>query len=237
MTKDFKTQAATDNTFSQYGMGWMLGGVAIGLLVGLILYSIRGNNAATPTANTPSAQTAAQAPTTNAGNTSNVVQNNGPTTANNLALNDTADNAPAVTETAGFSYHAVLPQLEVGVPIALQEPPAPAAKDSKATKPTPNAKVETATKPSDKKDTPAVAQAKPNGANGFQAGSYKTAAQATALQARLKKNGLNTRVEQAQVNGGIMFRVRVGPATSQEMLDKWQQTLSGMGISPLPVRM
>jgi cell division protein FtsN len=35
----------------------------------------------------------------------------------------------------------------------------------------------------------------------------------------------------------MMYRVRIGPATDQAMLDKWQKTLSGMGITPLAVRM
>ena len=35
MSKDFKKQAAPASNFGQYGLGWMLSGIAIGLLVGL----------------------------------------------------------------------------------------------------------------------------------------------------------------------------------------------------------
>ncbi len=54
MTKDFKKQAASDGAFGQYGLGWMVGGVAIGLLIGAGMYALanKGNapsNATTPT--------------------------------------------------------------------------------------------------------------------------------------------------------------------------------------------
>ncbi len=161
-------------------------------------------------------------------------------------------------ETPGFSYHAVLPQLEVDVPpsilaeqraVASQ---AAAAKDKAAEKKAPapaaakeadkKAAVPTAPKATDNKTAaappaPPAATATPTGFNGFQIGSYKTKDQATDMQNRLKKNGLNSRVEQANVQGATWFRVRLGPASSPDMLDKWQQTLSGMGISPLAVRM
>ena len=77
----------------------------------------------------------------------------------------------------------------------------------------------------------------PTGFNGYQIGSYKTPDQAANMQSRLKKKGLSSRVEQASVQGATWYRVRIGPATSLEMLQKWQQTLSGMGISPMAVRM
>jgi len=218
MTKDFKQQAASDSAFSQYGMGWMLGGVAIGLLVGLALYALNGPNG-TPTAAPLQANTQLS-PLMNAG----AAQNSVP--ASNPALNTAPANPSSPEETPGFSYHAVLPQLEVGVPITAVQPAPPtgANKDSKTTKPPATAKTE----------PPAPAG---KGVNGFQLGSYKTQAQANTLQGRLKKNGLNARIESAEVDGGTVFRVRIGPATSQEMLDKWQQTLSGMGISPMAIRM
>ncbi|QQZ30941.1 SPOR domain-containing protein [Thiothrix subterranea] len=57
------------------------------------------------------------------------------------------------------------------------------------------------------------------------------------MQSRLKKKGLSSRIETANIQGATWFRVRVGPATSPEMLQQWQQTLSGMGISPMAIRM
>ncbi|WP_308874402.1 SPOR domain-containing protein [Thiothrix subterranea] len=88
-------------------------------------------------------------------------------------------------------------------------------------------------KPETKKPTPAAI----SGFNAFQIGSYKTQDQAADMQSRLKKKGLSSRIETANIQGATWFRVRVGPATSPEMLQQWQQTLSGMGISPMAIRM
>ena len=234
MTKDFKKQAASDSTFSQYGMGWMLGGIAIGLLVGLGLYAMNNDKPASDSAATTPNTTATPAVVSTLGNTSA-----SPDPANNPALRDTAPSEPDGNEPPGFSYHAVLPQLEVGVPIVVPEPPAVVA--NKDTKPKPETKQEAkpATKPAEAATDPAApaATAKLGKVNGFQLGSYKTEAQATSLQARAKASGLNSRVEQADVNGVPMFRVRIGPATTQAMLDKWEKTLTGMGITPMAVRM
>lgn len=238
MTKDFKKQAASDSTFSQYGMGWMLGGIAIGLLVGLGLYAMNNDKPASDSAATTPNTTATPAVVSAPSNTSA-----SPDPANNPALRDTAPSEPDGNEPPGFSYHAVLPQLEVGVPIVVPEPPAVVA--NKDTKPKPETKQEAkpeakpATKPAEAATDPATpaTTAKLGKVNGFQLGSYKTEAQATSLQARAKASGLNSRVEKADVNGVPMFRVRIGPATTQAMLDKWEKTLTGMGITPMAVRM
>lgn len=252
MTKDFKKQAASDSAFGQYGLGWMVGGVAIGLLIGAGMYALanKGNTPDT-TANTPAnisttdAGGAANTQTSTAGTNPALVDSNG---AASLQDSPATPNQPS-EEAPGFSYHAVLPQLEIDVPLAVQveQPPAsskPAAdKKKEAAVPPPKeaekkAAATNAQKAEDKKATPPpVNQAVPTGFNGFQIGSYKTKDQAAEMQNRLKKNGLNSRVEQATIQGATWFRVKIGPATSAEMLQKWQQTLSGMGISPMQVRM
>lgn len=245
MTQDFKKQAASGSAFGQYGLGWMVGGVAIGLLIGAGMYALANKG------NTPEANATAQpgiSSTTSLGDSpaptdSTLVTNNNQDSA--------ASNTPAQTtdETPGFSYHAVLPQLEIDVPLAVQvEQQAAASKPANDKKPaavpppkeaekkpaaadTPP-KADTA-KPEPKKTTPAAI----TGTNAFQVGSYKTQDQAADMQNRLKKKGLNSQVEAANIQGATWFRVRVGPATSPEMLQQWQQTLSGMGISPMAIRM
>ncbi|QTR50452.1 SPOR domain-containing protein [Candidatus Thiothrix anitrata] len=220
MTKDFKKQAASDGTFSQYGMGWMLGGIAIGLLVGFGLYAMNKDKPAVEV--TASASDTAIIPAV----VGTPVNASVPLdAANNPTLRDTASSEPDADEKPGFSYHAVLPQLEVGVPIVVPESAVVVA--NKDPKPKPEAK--SVTKPA---ATPTFGKV-----NGFQLGSYKTETQAASLQARARSSGLNSRIEQADVNGTMMYRVRIGPATDQAMLDKWQKTLSGMGITPLAVRM
>lgn len=250
MTKDFKKQAAADSTFGQFGMGWMAGGIALGLLIGAGMYALANKGNPPDTAATAPQTLASNTPLTapvDAGNPATTTQ---PGTA--ASTQDVA--APAGEtgqETPGFSYHAVLPQLEVDVPVSVQvEQQAAAdkrAEDKQADKPKPGAdkqekpaKAEPEAKPAEAAPAPAEApaiQPIPTGFNGFQIGSYKTEGQATDMQGRLKRGGLNSRIEQANVKGEVWFRVRLGPATSPDMMQKWQQTLSGMGISPLAVRM
>lgn len=217
MTKDFKKPAPAASSLGQYGMSWMLGGIAIGLLAGLAMYAI-ANKGEQPIATDVAASTSmpadsgtqlAQAETTQSAET----MTDAPAMHDAL-VEETSD------ETPEFSYHAVLPQLEVNIPVAVQNEQAAVKKATEKSK--------------EAETTPA---AKLGNANGFQLGSYKTEAQANALQTRLKKSGLSTRVEQADVKGVAWWRVRIGPANSQEVLNKWQQTLSGMGISAMPVRM
>ena len=222
MTKDFKQQIAADSSFGQYGLSWMLGGIGIGLLVGLGMYAIanKGDPSTTTTATVATATTANSASVTpNATSRDNPNAGEGDTTA-------TSDNNSA--NPPGFSYHAVLPQLEVDVPITVHEDAAPKAAAPK--KPEPTAAVTTPT-------TETKPNTLPTGFNGLQIGSYKTEEQAAAMQARLKHSGLNSQSVKATVHGETWFRVRVGPASDAATLNKWQQTLSGMGISALPVRM
>ena len=255
MSKDFKKQATVGGSLGQYGLGWMLGGIAIGLLVGLAMYALAHKNAAAPTAATAQTST----PTTGVAEAA---------TTPNAAVTAKAGTNPADTgngDTPGFIYHAVLPQLEMGVPVGAQTPPtatkavAGAKTPEVATKPlAPSATAAAApmennheqkvaeTKKSEEKKPVDVAAAKPvetkpvsklTGMNGFQIGAYKTTDQAAAMQARLKTGGLNSQMVKATVNGEIWYRVRVGPADNNETMHKWQQTLSSMGISPLGVRM
>lgn len=234
MTKDFKKQADSDSTFSQYGMGWVLGGIAIGLLVGLGLYAMNNDKPSSDSADTTPNTTTTPAVVSAPSNTSA-----SPNPANNPALRDTAPSEPDGNEPPGFSYHAVLPQLEVGVPIVVPESPTVVANKDTTPKPETKQEAKPAIQPAQAATDPATpaTTAKLGKVNGFQLGSYRTEAQATSLQARAKAGGLNSRVEKAEVNGVPMFRVRIGPATTQVMLDKWEKTLTDMGITPMAVRM
>ena len=270
MTKDFKKQSTADSAFGQYGLGWMVGGIAIGLLIGAGMYALANKGNVADTSTPPSADTttvntssALTPPTAAPDTTAALAGNNGA-----ASLQDSpAKTNEAVDETPGFSYHAVLPQLEIDVQLSAQveqqmnaTQPAPdktAADKKKAPeKPETEKKTttpekalektpeETAEKSPEKASTtpektspPAPASATPTGFNGFQIGSYKTQDQAANMQQRLQQNGLNSRIEAANVQGATWYRVKIGPASSAAMFHKWQQTLSGMGISPMAVRM
>lgn len=215
MTKDFKKQKTSDNTFGQYGLGWMLGGIAIGLLIGVGMYALANRGAPPAVAATPQ----------QGGDTAIVASNNASDGLLNTATDSPENMIPAQEtlpeetlqdEPPGFSYHAVLPQLEIEIPESVR-----AAQEAAR----------------QKAEQQAEPKRIPTGFNGLQVGSYKTHNQAISVQERLEKKGLSSLVEQATVKGATWYRVRVGPAESRETLQQWQQTLSGMGISPMPVRM
>lgn len=233
MTKDFKTQATANAAFGQYGLGWMAGGIAIGLIIGAAMYFVTANKQNPQSAHDVATATAAPPAIASTTPSTSTPEAANPT----LSQQDAATEPPVAQEQPGFSYHAVLPQLEVDVPVAMpqQQLAAPQAKKTEqAAVNTPAAKPADAPPAAEEK---AALQPIPTGFNGFQVGSYKTQDQAVTLQNRLKRAGLETRIEQADVKGETWFRVRLGPAASPEMMHKWQQTLSGMGISPLAVRM
>lgn len=241
MTKDFKKPATANNLVSQYGIGWMLGGIAIGLAVGLVLYKLTYKDG---NADAPVATVSPTAPAT--------------VTSEPSAANPALRDAPKITADTGqerpeFNYYAVLPQLEVGTPIVVPEPPAapktvakPQTVDTKAKPVIPAPVAGEPAKPTDnpigvapapKPETKPAPPSKPSKSSGLQLGAYKSEAQAVALQKRVQQNGLNSRVEKTDVSGTTVFRVRIGPATSPEMLESWKKTLSGMGITPLSVGM
>ena len=206
MTKDFKTSTITQPHVAQYGMSWMFGGIAIGLIVGLFVYIVINKDIdATPTevhADTNTVSTS--------------------TTQETALMQDSATNP-----NANFSYHAVLPQLDV--PVAIIPDTSNSVKQL-------NTNAET--KPAKETTAPATAASTKIGKfNAFQVGSYKTQAQASAMQTRLKQNGLSTHIEKAEVNGQDYYRIKLGPTTSADIYKKWQQTLSSMGINPLPIHL
>lgn len=220
MTKDFK-QTATTSSSNQYGISWVLGGIAVGLLVGAVIYATASpkntvavaNAAATHTAQSPAVTTT---PTAVSAST---------------ASSSLADKPRAADSRPDFSYHAVLPQLELNVPIsAPPEPAQPKAKPAvaEATTPKPTAAVAKA------EITPAAAA---TGQLMLQLGSYKTETQALQVQKRAKQQGLNTRVESAKINGALWYRVRLGPTNDPQIVERWKQRLSGMGISPMVIRL
>ncbi|MFN3786552.1 MAG: SPOR domain-containing protein, partial [Thiothrix sp.] len=210
MTKDFKKQAVDHGAFGQYGWGWMAGGIIVGLLVGMVMYLFTANKNNTVNSAKPDNPVS-----TSTADTTSLTAGAKPAS-NSQAV---VDESPPPQEQPGFSYHAVLPQLEVDVPVALTQQPPTASQNKKGDGAGAHASADTPP-PTEEK---AALQPIPAGFNGFQVGSYKSQEQALALQNRLKGKGLETRIEQADVKGELWFRVRLGPAASPEMMQQWQQ--------------
>lgn len=214
MTRDFK-QNETAAASSQYGISWVLGGIAVGLLAGAVVYALMSQPdlGFFSLPGSKSTQQTTQQPITTPPASTLTTQSQ-PT----LADKPPEDNRP------GFSYHAVLPQLELDVPIAAPRETAPANQQQLP-------QIEQAT-----------AEQQPQTVNNqgrymFQLGAYRNRNQAVQMQRRARQNGMNTRVESAQVNGQTWYRVRLGPTDNLQIVNRWKQRLGSMGINPMMIRL
>jgi cell division protein FtsN len=69
-----------------------------------------------------------------------------------------------------------------------------------------------------------------------QAGSYASQPEAEAQRAKLAMMGLEPRVQEREVNGRTMYRVRIGPFPQREQADEVRARLQGAGIDSALVR-
>lgn len=70
----------------------------------------------------------------------------------------------------------------------------------------------------------------------IQAGAFRSAADAEALKARIALTGEVARVESAQVEGGTIHRVRLGPYPNAGSLARAKQALDSHGIEAVAIR-
>lgn len=219
MTRDFK-QSEASAAPNQYGLSWVLGGIAVGLLAGGVVYALMSKQQITSVS--PPQQDDATQPATTGPATSNV------TDAANPSLQDKPEDDPR----PGFSYHAVLPQLELDVPIPVPQETAPTDLEP-IEEPQPEAEAEAAEAAATQEVTATIAK----GSYMFQLGAYQNQAQAIQMQQRASQNGMNTRIETANINGKLWYRVRLGPTDNLQTVNIWKQRLSGMGINPMMIRL
>lgn len=97
-----------------------------------------------------------------------------------------------------------------------------------------NAALREAEKPT-KPATPDVAIPEPakddNALYILQVASFERSADADDLKARIALSGESARVEQAEVNGKTMYRVRTGPYSGAKAADTAKANLAGQGIA------
>lgn len=233
MTKDFKmTETAAS---SQYGISWVLGGIAVGLLAGAVVYAL-----ISPKSSTVSAATPAPTPT----HTPALANPSTPNTSTSPAVSSLQDKPATTDNRPGFSYHAVLPQLEMSVPMTVQEdnPEGEANKAAATEEKKPNTKTtDKATEQASAKPETEVEVEKPQattqGKVMYQLGAYKSEAQASQIQRLASQKGLNTRIEATEIKGERWYRVRLGPTNDAKTANRWKQMLSGMGISAMEIRL
>ena len=70
----------------------------------------------------------------------------------------------------------------------------------------------------------------------IQAGAFRSLADADAVKARIALTGEIARVEPAQVDGGTIYRVRLGPYPNAGALAAAKQALAGHGIDAVAIR-
>ncbi|PID48607.1 MAG: hypothetical protein CR991_10940 [Proteobacteria bacterium] len=225
MTRDFKTNDIASTTTNQYGISWVLGGIAVGLIAGAAVYAMASKGqinldfnsvVATPQIQTETVQTPATPSSTTGSSTSTPPPEK---TSNN--------------DRPGFTYYAVLPQLELDVNEQIKTEVAVAES-------TPTTQAEPPRSPRPEALATTTRPRAPLAAGGrimLQLGSYKTQAQAVQLQRHVSQNGLNTRVETATIRGETWYRVRLGPTDDINVVNRWKQMLTGMGISPMIIRL
>jgi cell division protein FtsN len=118
----------------------------------------------------------------------------------------------AVEDDKRFQFYDILPQFEVVVPRG-------------------EARGGTA---------PAAARAAPVLQPGrflLQAGSFSTPTEADRLQATLALRGIESRVQQATVDGNAFYRVQIGPIDELDALNRTRRQLLDAGIEALPLKL
>ncbi len=122
-----------------------------------------------------------------------------------------------------YSFYDVLPSQEtVDVPAAEDAPeqaPAEPKTETTANKVTTTAASE-----------PQNISASDDSRYVLQAGAFESSADADDLKARIALSGESARVEQAEVNGKTMYRVRLGPFDGAAAADRARANLAGQGI-------
>lgn len=222
MTRDFK-QSEANTAPNQYGLSWVLGGIAVGLLAGGVVYALMSKQqtqSATPVPTTTATQNTSSDPATTAG-----------TTVASESDSPTLQDKPQDDTRPGFSYHAVLPQLELDVPIPPPQETAPEGLEPIVEPQQPEIEASEAAAQEE------VATTVAKGRYMFQLGAYQNQAQAVQMQQRARQNGMNTRIETANINGKLWYRVRLGPTEDLQTVNTWKQRLSGMGINPMMIRL
>jgi cell division protein FtsN len=113
--------------------------------------------------------------------------------------------APAAAAENRFDFYEILPQFEVEVPAA-------------EARSTPSVRTHPVDEP---------------GSYLLQAGSFGAAADADRLQASLALRGIESRVQPVTIDGAVFHRVRIGPISDLEALNRTRRQLRDAGIDAL----
>jgi uncharacterized protein YhaN len=87
-----------------------------------------------------------------------------------------------------------------------------------------------------KRDLPAAARVERPGVYVLQAGSYRNESDAERVRAQLAREGITARVQRVAVDTDVWHRVRVGPISSLEVLNKMRKQLQAAEVDALVIR-
>jgi cell division protein FtsN len=87
-----------------------------------------------------------------------------------------------------------------------------------------------------KRDLPATARIERPGVYVLQAGSYRNQADADRVRAQLALQGIDAKVQRVAVDTDVWHRVRIGPITKLDELNKRRKQLQAADIDALVIR-
>ena len=87
-----------------------------------------------------------------------------------------------------------------------------------------------------KRDLPAAAKVERPGVYVLQAGSYRNEADADRVRAQLALQGIDAKVQRVAVDADVWHRVRIGPITKLEDLNKLRRQLHAADVDALVIR-
>jgi cell division protein FtsN len=83
---------------------------------------------------------------------------------------------------------------------------------------------------------PATAKVERPGVYVLQAGSYRNEADADRVRAQLSMQGIDAKVQRVAVDSDVWHRVRIGPVTKLEDLNKLRKQLQAADVDALVIR-
>ena len=87
-----------------------------------------------------------------------------------------------------------------------------------------------------KRDLPAAAKIERPGVYVLQAGSYRNQADADRVQKQLALQGVQAKVQRVAVDADVWHRVRIGPISNLEQLNKVRKQLQAAEVDALVIR-
>jgi len=87
-----------------------------------------------------------------------------------------------------------------------------------------------------KRDLPATAKVERPGVYVLQAGSYRNEADADRVRAQLALQGIDAKVQRVSVDTDVWHRVRIGPITKLDELNRLRKQLQAADVDALVIR-